>query len=128
MLSLEWGSRVAVSLEGTIDDIRASVHKIWHNWLILRAVPWHVSWLSDSVSVASLVVLMEDWGLSGSPLSVSIWNWWVLWENSSNVPPEEIWVIHQSSSVELMIVHDYWSLVPQSSSKTLGNEEHEVEV
>ena len=126
--SLEWGSGVAVSLEGTVDDISTSIDEIRHDWLILRAVPWNISWLSNSVSVTGLVVLMEDWSLSGSPLSVSIWNWWVLWENSSQVPPEEVWIVHQGSSVELMIVHDNWSLVSESSSKTLGNEEHQIEV
>jgi len=128
MSSLEWGSRVAVSLEGTIDNICTSVDEIRHDWLILRAVPRNISWLSDSVSVTGLVILMEDWSLSGSPLSVSIWNWRVLWENSTDVPPEEIWVVHQGSSVELMIIHHDWSLISQSSSESLGNEEHEIEV
>ena len=126
--SLEWGSGVAVSLEGTVDNICSGIDKIWHDWLILRTVPWNISWLSNSVSVTGLVVLMEYWGLSSSPLSVGIWNWWVLWENSAKVPPEEIWVVHQSSSVELMVVHDNWSLVSETSSESLRNEEHQVEV
>mgnify|MGYP000023275364 FL=1 len=126
--SLEWGSGVAVSLEGTVDNICSGIDKIWHDWLILRTVPWNISWLSNSVSVTGLVVLMEYWGLSSSPLSVGIWNWWVLWENSAEVPPEEIWVVHQSSSVELMVVHDNWSLVSETSSESLRNEEHQVEV
>ena len=70
LFSLELGGGIAVSLEGTVDDIGSSVHEIWHNWLILRSIPRNVSWLSDSVSVTGLVVLMEYWLLSGSPLSV----------------------------------------------------------
>ena len=128
LLSLEWGGRVAVSLEGTVDNIGSSIDKVWHNWLILRAVPWNISWLSNPVSVAGLVVLMEDWSLSGSPLSVSIWNRWVLWQDPGEVPPEEVWVVHESSSVELVVVHDDRSLVSKTSAETLGDEEHQVEV
>jgi hypothetical protein len=58
---------------------------------------------------------MEYWLLSSSPFSVWIWNWWVLWENSSQVPPEEIWIIQQSSSVELMVMEDGWSLISKVS-------------
>ena len=127
-LSLECGSRVAVSLEGTVDDIGSSVHKIWHNWLILRTIPRNISWLSEPVSIAGLVILMEDWSLSSSPLSVSIWNRWVLWQDSGHVPPEEIWVVRESSRMEFVVPHDYWSLNSKTSSESLGDEEHEVGV
>lgn len=126
--SLECGSRVAVSPEGTVDDIGSSVHEIWHNWLILRTVPRNISWLSEPVSIAGLVVLMEDWGLSSSPLSVSVWNRWVLWQDSAEVPPEEIWVVGESSRVESVVPHDNWSLESKTSSESLGDEEHEVGV
>lgn len=104
------------------------IHKIWHNWLVLRSIPRNVSWLSDSVSIDSLVVLMEYWLLSGSPFSVGIWNWWVLWKNSCEVPPEEIWVVQQSSCVELMVVENNWSLISQTSSESLRYKDDEVEV
>ena len=115
------GGRVAVSLEGSVDDIGTGIDEIWHNWLILRAVPRNISWLSLPVSVARLVVLMEDWSLSRSPFSMSIWHWWVLWENSAQVPPEHVWVVEEGSSMELVVVEDDWSLVSQSSSETLAH-------
>ena len=120
--SLECGGRVAVSLEGSVNNIGTGIDEIWHNWLILRSIPRNVSWLSLPVSVTGLVVLMEDWSLSGSPFSMGIWHWWVLWENSNHVPPEEIWVVEEGSGVELMVIEDDWSLVSQSSSETLAHE------
>merc|ERR1719498_673972 len=115
--SLLWGGR-AVSLEGSVDNIGSHIVKVWHDWLVLRSVPRNVSWLSHSVSIASLMVLMEDWSLSSSPLSVGIWHRWVLWENSGQVQPEDIWVVKESSGVELMVVHNDWSLVSQTSSSS----------
>ena len=126
--SLERSSGVAVSLESTVVHVGASVHKVWHDWLVLRTVPRNVSWLSDSVSVAGLVVLMEHWLLSSSPLSVGVWNWRVLWENSADVPPEQVWVVQQGSRVELMVVENNWSLVSQTSAESLGHEDDQVEV
>jgi hypothetical protein len=67
---------------------------------------------------------MEDWLLSSSPFSVGIWNWRVLWENSGQIPPEEIWVVQQSSGVELMVVENNWSLISETSSKSLGDEDN----
>ena len=95
---------------------------------IKSLIPRHVSWLSNSVSVASLVVLMKYRLLSGSPLSVGIWNWRVLWENSAHIPPEEIWVVQQGSCVELMVVEDDWSLISQTSSESLRHKDDQVEV
>ena len=126
--SLKLRCRVAVSLESTIDYIGALVVKIGHGGLVHWPVPWDISDLSGSVSVAGLVVLMEDWSLSGSPLSVGIWHWWVSWKHSGHVPPEEVWVVRQSSVMELMIVEDDWSLVSQTSAETLTYEEINVEV
>ena len=126
--SLESRGGVAVSLEGTVDDIGSSVHKIWHNWLILRTIPRNISWLSNSVSVASLVILMEDWRLSSSPLSMRIWNWWVLWKNSGQIPPEEIWIVQESSSMELMVVEYNWSLISKTSSESLRYEDNQPEI
>ena len=102
--------------------------EIWHDWLVLRSIPRNVSWLSDPVSVTGLVVLMEDWGLSCSPFSVSIWHRWVLWKNSGNVPPEQVWVVQESSIMELVVIEDDWSLVSKTSSKSLRNEESHIGV
>lgn len=95
MSSLELGHCVAVSLEGAVDNIRADIDHIRHNWLVLRAVPRNISGLSLSVSVGGSVVLMVDGSLSSSPLSVCIWERGVLGENLGQVPEEEIWVVHQ---------------------------------
>jgi hypothetical protein len=100
------GGGVAVSLEGTVDNIRPDIDHVWHDWLILRTVPRHVSRLSLSVPVGGSVVLMVDGGLSGSPLSVSVWERGVLGKNLSQVPEEQIWVVHQRLGVERVIVHD----------------------
>lgn len=124
--SLELRSGVTVPLEGSVDDIRALVHKVWHDRLVHGAVPWDVSWLSHSVSVAHLVVLMEDWSLSGSPLSVSVWNWRVSWENSRKVPPPEVWVVQECPLVEPVVVGHEWSLVSETSCNSSGEKEDQV--
>jgi len=80
--SLKSSGGVAVSLEGTVSNIGSLIDEVWHDWLILRTIPRNISWLSCSVSVTSFMVLMENWSLSDSPLVVSIWYWWVSWENS----------------------------------------------
>ena len=126
--SLEGGGRVAVSLENTVDNIRALIDKVRHDWLVVRAVPRNVSGLSGSVSVASLVVLVEDWSLSGPPLTVSIGHWWVSWQDSANIPPEKIWVVEKSPVVELTIVSHQRSLVSQTSSEASAHKEHHPEV
>jgi len=77
--SLELRGAVAVSLEGSVDDASSHIYQVRHDWLIHGTIPLYVSWLSLSVSISSSVVLMEDWGLSCSPFSVSIWDRWVLW-------------------------------------------------
>lgn len=124
--SLKLRSGVGVPLEGSVDDIGTLVDEVGHDWLVHGTVPWDISRLSSSVSVAYLVVLMEDWLLPGHPLSVSIWNWWVPWQHSADVPPVEIWVVQESSLVESVVVEYDWSLVTQTSADTLGHEEQEV--
>lgn len=118
--------RVTVSLEGSVDDVRALVDEVWHDWLVHGTVPWDVSWLSHSVSVDHLVVLVEDWGLPGSPLSVGIWHWRVSWENSAEIPPVEVWVVQQGPLVEALVVEHNWSLISQTSADSSGYEEHQV--
>ena len=126
--SLEGGGGVAVSLEGTVNDIRALIDEIRHDGLVLGAVPGNVSGLSSSVSVASLVVLVEDGSLPSPPLAVGIGHWRVSWEHSADVPPEKIWIVEQGSVVELTIVSHEWSLVSQASSESSANKEHHPEV
>ena len=123
MCSLEGGSRVAVALEGTVDDIGASINEVRHDRLILRAIPRHVARLSHAVSVASLMVLMEDRSLSGSPLAVSIGHRRVSRENAGDVPPEEVRVVQQRSHVELRVVGDHGSLVSETSADAVGHED-----
>ena len=94
----------------------------------MRAIPSDVSRLSVPVPVASLVVLVEHGVLSCSPLGVSIWHWRVLGKNTGKIPPEEVWVVEEGTSVELMVVGYKGSLESKTSSESLGNEEHQVGV
>jgi hypothetical protein len=128
LCSLEGGSRVAVALEGTVNDIGASVDEVRHDGLILRAIPRHVARLSHAVSVASLMVLMEDRSLSGSPLAVSIGHRRVSRENARNVPPEEVRVVQQSSHVEARVVGDHGSLVSETTTDAVGHKEGHPQV
>ena len=126
MCSLELWGRVTVSLEGTVDNIGSLVHKVWHDGLVHGAVPWDVSWFSHSVSVDYLVVLVEDWGLSSSPLSMGVWDWWVSWENSAEIPPVEIWVVQESSLVEAVIVEHNGSLVSKTPTNSSRHKEDQI--
>ena len=126
MVSLKLRDRVAVSLESTIDDIGSRVHEVWHDWLVLGTVPWHVSGLSHSVPIAGPVVLMVYWVLPNSPLEMGIWNRWVLRKDSSQVPPKQVWVVVQGSLVDEVIVHGDWSLVSEASANTVTHEEVQV--
>lgn len=128
LCSLEGGSRVAVALEGTVNDVGASVDEVRHDGLILRAIPRHVARLSHAVSVASLMVLMEDRSLSGSPLAVSIGHRRVSGENARNVPPEEVRVVQQSSHVEARVVGDHGSLVSETTADAVGHKEGHPQV
>jgi len=105
-ISLELRNSVDVSLEGSIDDFCTVVDHVGHDWLVHTSIPLNVSRLSVSVSVGCSVVLMEDRGLSGSPLSVSIRDRWVLRKNSGNGPVEQVWVVDQSLGMQSMVVHD----------------------
>jgi hypothetical protein len=62
------------------------------------------------------MVLMEDGSLSSSPLSVGVWKRWVLWQDSCDVPVEEVWIIDQSLGVDGLIVHHDRSGELQSSA------------
>ena len=74
------------------------------------------------------MVLMEDWRLSSAPLAVGIWNWWVARQHTANVPPEEVWIVEESTLVEPMVVEHDWSLESQTSTNATGHEEDHVSV
>lgn len=62
------------------------------------------------------MVLMVDGGLSGSPLSVSVGERWVLGQDSCDGPEEEIWVVGKSLGVEGVVVHDNWSCETETTT------------
>ena len=84
--------------------------------MVHRSVPRHISGLSEPVSVHVLVVLMEDGGLSHSPLSVGVLHRGVLRQNSCQVPEIQVWHVDERLSIVLVIVKHKGSLVPQTSS------------
>jgi len=91
------------------------VHE-WHDWLVLRTVPLNESWSSVSVSVHILVVLVVDWHLACHPLTVGIWNRWVLWQDTGHGPVEEVWVVDEGLGVEGMVPEDGWSVVSETTA------------
>jgi hypothetical protein len=115
-LSLELGTGIDVSFEGSVDDICANINHVWHDWLVLGSIPGNVPRLSELVPVGIFMVLMIDGGLSCSPFSVGIWNGRVLWENPSDVPEEQVWVVDQGLGLHSIVVHDYRSGELESSS------------
>ncbi len=72
------------------------------------------------------MVLMEDWSLSSAPLAMGIWNWWVAWQNSAHIPPEEVWIVEKSALMEPMVVEHDWSLESQTSANTTRHEKDHV--
>ena len=92
--SVELRGGVRVPLESSVDDVGSLVDEVRHDGLVLRSVPGNVSGLSESVPVAVLVVLMEDGGLSHSPLEVGVGHGGALGESTGEVPPEEVGVVH----------------------------------
>ena len=126
--SLESGNGVAVPREGSVDDSSSSVVQVGHNRLVLRSVPRNISRSSLSVSVTSLVVLMEDWVLPGPPLSVGIGHWRVSGQHAGQVPPVQVGVVQEGTGVEALVVRHHWPLVSEATADTLGPEEHNPSV
>ena len=126
--SLEAWRSVGVDSKGAVDNSGSFVVEEGNNWLALRAVPGHVSWSSQSVSVACFVVQMVDWSLVASPLQVHIWHWGDFREFSAETPPEEVWIIQQLSRAEGVAVEHNWFLLSESSSDTFTNEEDHVDI
>ena len=126
--SFELGHVVDIALEGSIVDVSAMVIKVWHHRLVHGTIPLDISWSSIPVSVYVLVILMEDWVLAGSPLTVCIWDWWALWKNAAYTPVKEIWIVCESLHVKRVIVQDNWTIMLHTTAKTSDNEVHDVEV
>ena len=114
--SLELRSRVAVALESSVGNIGTLIEHVGHNGLVHGTVPWYVTWLSESVSVHVLVVLMVDRGLSGSPLAVCIGNWRVLGQDAADVPEEKIGVVDKGLGVHGVVVQANRSLLGESTA------------
>jgi len=102
--------------------------EVGHGRLVLGTVPSHVPWLSMSVSVHVLVVLMVDWSLASSPLSVRVGHGWVLGQDAGNRPVEQVWVVHERLVVEGMIVHHDGAVVAQATADTTNYEEADPSV
>ena len=119
------GNSVAVALEGAIDDIGAVVVHERHHRLVHGTVPLHVAWVSVSVSVAVLVVLMEHRLLTSHPLAVSIGNRRVSGQNTGDVPVEQLGVVHKGFSVEGMVVEKDWPVESQAATDTSHAEVHD---
>ena len=100
----------------------------WHDWLVHGSIPRNVSWLSESVSITSFMVLMVHWLLSISPLSMGIWHWWVLWQDSGKLHPEHVWVVEERSHSVMVVVENDWSLMSQTSTSTSGHVSDQVDV
>lgn len=104
------GSRVAVALESTVNDVGSVVVHVWHDWLVHAAVPRNVARLSEPVSVNVLVSHVENRVLTGPPLAMCIWHWWVLRQHAGHIPVEEIGVVSECLSMESVIVHNNWTV------------------
>ena len=95
---------------------------IGHDRLVHGTVPLDVAGLSHSVPVHILVVLVIDWSLASSPLAVRIGHRWVLRENTSDGPVEEVWMVDQRLGVEGVIVEDQGTVVSETASNTSNDE------
>lgn len=120
--SLELGVGVDVTLEGTVVNIGAVVVKIRHHWLVHGTIPLDVTRLSHTVSVHILVILMVDWSLASSPLSVCIGHRGVLGQDTGHCPVEQIRVVDQRLGVEGVIIENERTVVTETTADTSDNE------
>jgi len=124
MRSLKLRGRVAVALECAIDHIGAMVVHVWHDRLVHGTIPLHVAWVSVSVPVAVLVVLMEHRLLTSLPLAVSIRNRWVGRQHASDVPVEQLRVVGERLRVESVVVQEDRSVPAETTADTSHDEVH----
>ena len=75
-----------------------------------------------TVTIHILVILVIDWSLASSPLTVRIGHGWVLGKNAADRPVEQIWVVHQSLGVEGMIVQDNGPIAAETAADTPNDE------
>ena len=126
--SSELGHSGDITLEGSVVNFGTGVVQIWHDWLVHGTIPLHISWLSVSISVHVLVVLMVDWVLSGLPLAVGIWDWWVLWKNTGQGPAHQVWVVSQSLGVEGVVIQHQWTVVSETTARASDDVVNDPEV
>ena len=74
------------------------------------------------------MILMEDGGLSCSPLSVSVREGWVSGQNSAQIPIEEIWHVDQSLRMHWLVVQYDGSRVSETSAIASHNEVDDPQV
>jgi hypothetical protein len=120
--SLELGVGVDVTLEGAVVNVGTVVVQVGHDWLVLGTVPLNVARLAHPVPVHILVVLVIDGSLSCAPFAVCIGHRWVLGENASDSPVEQVWVIDESLGVEGVIVQHNWAVVTETATDTTDDE------
>lgn len=94
MISFKLRNCVDVSFESSINNVCTNIYHVRHNWLALSTIPRNIAGLSKSVSVCGLVILMVDWSLSSSPLSMSIRNGRILRKHSGKGPVEQVWIVN----------------------------------
>ena len=75
-----------------------------------------------TVTIHVLVILVIDWSLASSPLTVRIGHGWVLGKNAADRPVEQIWVVHQSLGVEGVIVQHNGSIAAETAADTPNDE------
>ena len=71
---------------------------------------------------------MEHWVLHVPPLVMGNGDGWVLWQNASQVPPEQVGVVHQRLGVVRIVVEENWSVAEETSTITSDNKVHHPEV
>ena len=123
--SLELRAGVDVALEGTVVDIGAVVVQEWHDGLVHAAVPLHVARATVSVAVHVLVVLVIDWRLSCAPLAVRIRYRRVARKHTGDGPVEEVRIVHESLSVEGVVIKDNGSIMLETTADTSHDEPHD---
>lgn len=114
-----------ITLERSVVNIGAVVVHEWHHWLVHGAVPLHEAWVSVSIPVHILMVLVIDWLLASPPLTVGIGHWWVSWENTGGHPLAKVWMVSQCLGVEGVIPHHNWTVVSQTTTSTSNNVVHD---
>lgn len=118
LLSLAGWETVGVMSEGTVDNISSGINMVWHGRLVHWSIPWNVSWLSQSVSVTILMVLVEYWLLLFSPLEMSTWKRWVSSRDTTELHPEQVWVVIECSVSPMMTCKTKTIALDTSSSGT----------